>query len=110
MTPREAKMTEKGFTLPSSLFTGGFWDAIKTEATAITWNLRDARRQTSTTSLILPSLDHAIVSAERLLVMVNERVVAQIQRASEQRLLKNTLFPKQTAPGSRSSSMSNQGS
>ena len=97
-------MSEKSYTSPSSLFTGGFWDAIKTEATAITWNLRDARRQMPSSS-VTPSLDHAIVSAERLLVLVNERVVAQIQRASEQRLLKSSLVPKKTAVGSRNSVM-----
>lgn len=78
----------------SSLFAGQFWTQLKEEVDAISWNLRDARMH-GLAGEVKPSVDRAIASSERILVLVNDRLTAQIQRASEQRLARQAaLLPE----------------
>jgi len=81
-------------TQASSLFSGQFWVKLKEEIDAISWNLRDARMH-GLAGEAKPSVDRAIASSERVLVLVNDRLTAQIQRASEQRLARQVSLPSE---------------
>lgn len=59
-------------TIASSMSGGQFWSTLRSEANAISWNLRDAIRNGSAKELH-PSLTRAMQSAERINSLITER-------------------------------------
>ena len=64
---------------------GQFWNALKTEADAVSWNLRDIKRGQTTDIVRMPSLDRAIESSERIVSMISGRMEEFRKQISERR-------------------------
>lgn len=68
----------------SSMTAGQFWNMLKTEADAVSWNLRDVIRNGSVGET-KPSLDRAVQSSERIVTMISDRMEEFKRQMSERR-------------------------
>lgn len=58
----------------SSMSATRFWQTLKSEADAISWNLKDVQRNGSVDAVKIPSLDRAAVSADRITSLITDKM------------------------------------
>ena len=69
----------------SSMSAGQFWNTLKSEANAVSWNLRDVMRNNSGSG-DGHSLHRAIQSTERIVTMIDTRVENHRKNIAERRV------------------------
>ena len=69
----------------SSMSAGQFWNSLKSEANAISWNLRDVVRSNSGNGTC-HSLLRALQSTERIVTMIDNRVENHRKIVAERRV------------------------